>query len=105
MSMTGFSAGFGGAEGVDEVLESSPANIAAAIRKIKEKAENRRINTSKKCSACIAGRTASLSDWKFSDGVRDAMIMLIIKRVHTLLSSSMAEHSAVNRRVVGSSPT
>src|ERR1700687_6279365 len=82
MSMMGFSAALGGAEGVDgvdEVLESSPAYTAAAIRKMKERAGNRRINTSKKCRECIAGRTASVSDWKFSDGVRDAMMMLIIE--------------------------
>src|SRR6202140_5697899 len=79
MSMMGFSAALGGAEGVEEVLESSPAYTAAASRKIKERAGNRRINTSKKCSECIAGRTASVSDWKFSDGVRDAMMMLIIE--------------------------
>ena len=33
------------------------------------------------------------------------VVLLASTSVQSLLSSSMAEHSAVNRRVVGSSPT
>ena len=54
MSITGFSAALGGAAAVAEVLESSPAYTATASRKIKERAEKRRMTTSKPCNECIA---------------------------------------------------
>jgi hypothetical protein len=45
---------------------------------------------------------------ELQEGFRAAASMVLFEgtvRVTTLLSSSMAEHPAVNRRVVGSSPT
>src|ERR1700722_5675029 len=100
MSMTGFWAATGGAEG-GEVLESSPVKTAAASKNSEERAKNKRISTSKDCSECIAGRTASVPDWKFSDGAGDAMMMLIINRralrrpAHNTPYSSVAQWQSI----------
>src|ERR1700693_1623142 len=107
----GFSAAVGGGD-----LGSFAGKKKATRRNREERAENKRspadMSTSKKCSECIGGRRASVPELEcFQDRAGNAMMMLINEsralraRPATLLSSSMAEHSAVNRRVVGSSPT
>src|SRR5436309_8757717 len=110
MSTTGFAAAFGGAaeeaEEAEEDWESSAANTAAAIKNKEERVQSKRkppgISTSwlgYQYSALRAGSVFRLKpecyDKKDCGG----------HAITTLLSSSMAEHPAVNRRVVGSNPT
>jgi hypothetical protein len=58
------------------------------------------------CSSRQAGERFSLPSTNDIDDIMDIEFRVCRPvRPITLLSSSMAEHSAVNRRVVGSSPT
>ncbi len=49
-----------------------------------------------------AGLIPSMAQWQ---GTTKRVTHGVVARASTLLGSSMVEHAAVNRRVVGSSPT
>jgi hypothetical protein len=88
----------------------SPANTAATTKNDKDNKNNKESRTKRPPSILTSNALpgsiqSSVSEMPDAHGFQGAQRDAMMIQSTTLLSSSMAEHSAVNRRVVGSSPT